>query len=348
MFRLPVKLGARAFSSQRTINWVLTHEPIALFQAAADEFTELVQERSHGELDVKVFTPVEYGEQIGLGRRATPLEVTERVATGELQMSQTYTTVLGQVSDRMWLLDLPFLFQSHEHASKVLDGSIGKQLLDELANNNLKGLGFTYSGGYRILSSTEHPITSIEDIQGVNVRTSDNPVVTKLFRELGAIPHPAPLQSIPTMTASGQIEAAESTWPRYWDMEHFEAQPIVNETSHSLFLTVLSMNLDFFRSLSQPLQNVVTSSAMDVAIMERTKSVKDGDAARATWKGRGGLVTSLSESEQARWHEASAAVYAEFGPRFGWDIINAIRAVADLPAIGNASVESVRSNKQAL
>ncbi len=44
-----------------TIRWVLTHDPIALFEEAARGFASTVAEESQGEMEVLVLTPKEYG-----------------------------------------------------------------------------------------------------------------------------------------------------------------------------------------------------------------------------------------------------------------------------------------------
>lgn len=310
--------------SATTINWVLTHEPIALFEEAARRFQQIVHDESDGELEVNVMTPTELGE----GVRVPPLEVAKQVARGELQMSQTYTVALGKLHERLWVLDLPFLFESHEHAAGVLDGAIGRELLDGLLPHGLRGLAFTYSGGYRIISSTGAPIRTVEDFAGLDVRTSDNPVVVELMKELGARPHPAPLQAIPSLTEAGTIQAAESTWPRYWDMEHYRAQSVVNETSHSLFLTALVINDEFFRGLPERLQQVLARAALTVAALERDKSVRDGAEARRAHEAAGGTVHTMSAAETERLARIAQAVHAKFGPVFGEDLVARIRSAA--------------------
>lgn len=310
--------------SRHTIHWVLTHDPIALFEEAARRFQSLVHELSDGQIEVRVQTPTEYGG----GRRVPAGEVMEKVASGELQMSQTYTTVLGKLAERLWALDLPFLFDSHEHAARVLDGPIGRELLNDLEPHGLHGLAFTYSGGYRILSSTSQAIRRLEDFRGLRLRTAENPVVTALFESLGAEPHPAPLQAIPELTEAGTIEAAETTWPRYWDMRHHEVQPVVNETSHSLFLTALVVNARFFESLSPELRSVIQRAALTMAQLEREKSVRDGLECRKAALEAGGTVVTLSRAESQRFERAARPIHERFAPKFGPDLLERIRAEA--------------------
>lgn len=311
-------------AAEHTIRWVLTHEPIALFEEAARRFCEIMREESGGRVEVSVMTPSEYGE----GTRMPPLEVAKHVAEGRIEMAQTYTTVLGKLADRLWALDMPFLFASHDHASEVLDGAIGRELLQELQPHGLRGLGFTYSGGYRIISTVERPIERIEDLRGLKLRTSDNPVVTTLFADLGAEVVPAPLWHIPQLTEAGRIDAGESTWPRYWDMGHHEIQTVVNETSHSLFLTALVVNEGFYQRLPEDLRELLHDAALRVARLEREKSVRDGVKAREACVAGGGEVITPSANELHRFEHATRYIHKRFAPRFGEDLLARIRQAA--------------------
>lgn len=317
-----------------TIRWVLTHEPIALFEDAAREFVDVVREESDGRIEVQVFTPSEYGE----GERVPPLEVARKVAAGELEMSQTYTTVLGQLHERLWALDLPLLFRDHEHATEVLDGEIGRELLAGLSPQGVRGLAFTYSGGYRILTTTGKTLDGLDDMEGLDVRTSNNPVVKDLFGQMGAHPHPGPLWDVPEMTRAGLVEAAESTWPRYWDMGHAELHPVVHETSHSLFLTAIVISEAFWAKLPSDLRDVLARAALRVAKHERDRSVAQGQVARREALEQGITVRSLPEAEMARLETLAREVRARFAPKFGESLIERIQA-AGRPDEAKAAVE---------
>lgn len=311
------------------IRWVLTHEPIALFEEAARHFRSFVEEASKGALRVEIKTPSDYGELLkGRPHRATPAEVIQDVIAGRLQMSQSYTSALGATHERLWTLELPFLFEDHQHAAQVLDGEIGRELLDGLLPHGLRGLAFTYSGGYRIISSTGHRIKRLEDFRGLRIRCAQNPVAEALFKRLGATAHPAPLQAIPELTERNQIDAAESTWPRYRDMGHHRVQPTVNDTAHSLFLTTLVINEAFFQSLHPTHRHILQAAALDTARLERERSVGDGEKARQLHLSEGQPVAELPLAERLRMMALVLPLHEEFAPRFGQSLISRIKARA--------------------
>jgi TRAP-type C4-dicarboxylate transport system substrate-binding protein len=66
-------------------------------------------------------------------------------------MSQMYTTWLAEKIDPdMLALEMPFIFEDHDHATRVLEGEVGETLLDKITEkSNVRGMAFTYSGGFR-------------------------------------------------------------------------------------------------------------------------------------------------------------------------------------------------------
>ena len=88
-------------------------------------------------------------------------------------MSQMYTTTLGEFNKDLFVLDMPFLFRSHEHAAQVLEGQIGQSLMAGLAkSSNIQGLAFTYSGGYRMIAATK-ALKTVDDFKDVRIRIAD-------------------------------------------------------------------------------------------------------------------------------------------------------------------------------
>ena len=56
----------------------------------------------------------------------------------------------------MLALDMPFIFEDHEHATRVLEGEVGEFLLDKITEkSNVRGMAFTYSGGFRNVLSNK-------------------------------------------------------------------------------------------------------------------------------------------------------------------------------------------------
>jgi TRAP-type transport system periplasmic protein len=56
----------------------------------------------------------------------------------------------------MLALDLPFVFADHDHATRVFEGEVGEELLNKITEtSNVRGMAFTYSGGFRNIVSNK-------------------------------------------------------------------------------------------------------------------------------------------------------------------------------------------------
>ena len=98
------------------LTWVLAHEPYDLFLRAAEKFSQEVNQKTNGAFEIEILGIQEYAEKynngVAVDNRTGLLDLLEN---GSIQLSQMYTTTLGQRSQDMFVLDLPFLFEGHDH-----------------------------------------------------------------------------------------------------------------------------------------------------------------------------------------------------------------------------------------
>jgi len=141
-----------------TIRWVIAHEPLDLFLRAAEDFQTFLNEaQSVEKIEVEVMTLSQYSAKYKNDETVTKHDLLDLMESGEIEMSQMYTTWLAEnYNHDMLALELPFLFENHEHATRVLEGEVGEYLLDKTTeNSNVRGMAFTYSGGFRNVLSNK-------------------------------------------------------------------------------------------------------------------------------------------------------------------------------------------------
>ncbi len=314
----------KAPETKKKIRWVLAHEPVDVFRRAAGAFSEQLSKASQGKLEVEVLTVNEYSGKYG-GGTFRQEDVIAYVSDGRIEMSQSYVSDLGRYNKDMLALELPYIFKSHDHAKKVLEGEVGGQLLAGLSTGNLKGLAFTYSGGYRILPATK-PVRKLEDFKGLRIRTSNNPVAMDTLRALGAQPVPMSLNDVPQAFQNGKIDAAESTYVRFYSMKQNRPGTVVNDTQHSLFLTSIVLNKTFWNGLTPAEQDMVRDAALVAARTERQESIDDIAITRGRCEKEGIQVVDLPESEKARIRQATAPLLLKYEKRFSAGLINKLQA----------------------
>ena len=312
--------------SKKHVKWVLAHEPIELFIRAAKVFAAEVNARAPEQLEIEVMTMSEYSQKYNGGVLVTKHELVDLLDSGKIEMSQTYTITLGKINKDFFALDLPFLFKDHEHASRVFEGDVGAGLLDSLQETKkIKGLAFTYSGGFRIIPGNE-PVARIEDLRGIKVRTSHSPVAIETFKTLGADVVPMELEELSENLGSANVAVGESTYPRVYALGHDKVSKVINHTEHSLFLTSILIGTDFWNTLSADLQAVVAESAKVAARYERVISIDDVAKTQARAEADGIEVIKMSKEEQARFAAETKVVYDKFENYFTAGLVKSIQS----------------------
>lgn len=309
----------------KNVKWVLAHEPIELFIRAANVFAEEVNDRAPGKLHIEVMTMSEYGAKYNNGIVPDKHSLVDLLDNDEIEMSQTYTITLGKLNKDFYALDLPFLFKDHDHATRVFESDIGTQLLDSLQKRkNVKGLAFTYSGGFRIIPGNE-PVSRIEDLRDMRVRTSYSPVAIETFKVLGADVVPMEIEELSENLGDETVTVGESTYPRVYALGQNKVSKVINHTEHSLFLTSILIGSNFWDSLTPELQTIVSEAAKNAARHERILSVEDVLATQSRAEADGIEVVKMSEDEKARFVDATKVIYSTFDNYFSPGLVEKIQ-----------------------
>ena len=307
------------------VKWVLAHEPIELFIRAAKVFANEVNAKAPGKLNIEVMTMSEYGQKYNNGVTPDKHSLVDLLDSGAIEMSQTYTITLGKINKDFYALDLPFLFKDHDHATRVFEGEVGASLLNSLQESKkVKGLAFTYSGGFRIIPGNE-AVSKIEDLRGVKLRTSFSPVAIETFKTLGADVVPMELEELTDNLGNANVTVGESTYPRIYALNQARVSNYINHTEHSLFLTSILVGTDFWNSLSPELQAIVSESAQVAARYERAISIDDVAHVQARAEADGIEVIRMSIEEQTRFADATKVVYSKFSNYFTPGLVEKIQ-----------------------
>lgn len=308
----------------KKICWVLAHEPFDLFLRAAEKFSSSVKEKTNCEIEIEVLGLTEYSERYLGGQHLDRYKIRELVDNGTIEMSQMYTTTLGLIDSDMFVLDMPFLFRDHEHAARILDGEIGKELMDSLAEkSNIKGLAFTYSGGFRAIIGNK-VIESIDDLKGMKVRVAHSPVAESTMKALGAEPIVIQIENLADALGDKIVDIGESTYPRIYSMRQNETASVINHTEHSLFLTTIIMNKKLWNSLTVEQQKIFEESAFEAAHIERAESLDDVIKTRKRAIEDGIKVVDLNQDTKNKLKTATEKVYLDLQDMFKPGLIDRI------------------------
>lgn len=294
------------------IRWILAHVPYDLFLRTANAFGEKVKELTHGKIEVEVLGKPEWEQKYNNGKFITNYDLVKLMESGEVEMTQLYSTTLGNFNKDYWALDMPYLFRDHDHASRVFDGPVGEGILKGLAETSgVKGLAFTYSGGYKMMASNKK-LTSILDLKGMIMRCGKSPVCYETFKVAGMVPVPKGVDLFAESVAANEVEGGEQTFPRYFRSKVNTVTNNVTITDHALFLTSIIISSKFWNSLTPAYQEIIKESVQVAAILEREESLIDGDLAKEKCYQVGINVNEWSENLKEEFKTVTTPVYDKF------------------------------------
>jgi TRAP-type C4-dicarboxylate transport system substrate-binding protein len=282
------------------LKWVIAHEPAYLFYRVAEDFAGIVNSKSKDHsIEIEILTAEEYNEKYSPAESITRHNLWKLLQDNTVQITQMQTTSLArQFNKQMHVFDLPYLFRDHDHAAEVLEGKIGTQLLNKFdESSRLKGLAYTYSGGFRLLP-VNRSVTSLGEIMGMPVRSGLAPQAIDTIQALGGIPVPADLEETQRLVREGEVMAAEYVTQRIIPDGGQEWIKTIINTEHSLFLTSIVVNVDWWNQLPADLQSIFMEAAVEAARNERDLSIKDGETSLETLKKDGVTMIDLSDAER--------------------------------------------------
>ncbi|WP_243614611.1 TRAP transporter substrate-binding protein [Shimia aestuarii] len=300
-------LGQPALAEIEEVNLRLAHvvNENDGFHAAATKFQELVAERSDGKITVEVFPNATLGDERTL---------LEGMQIGTIDMGVITNGPVSNFLEDIAVFEMPFLFPSAEKAYEVLDGPIGQELLDRLAEVNLKGLAYA-ERGFRNLTNSERAINTPADLEGLKVRVMENPVYIDTFRELGANAIPMAWTEALTAMQQGTIDGQENPVGVVHSFQLNETQTNMTMTRHTYAPAIIVMSLSVWNDLSEEAQDIVTQVAQEAAEYERQLNADLESKQLEELRASG--MTVIDDADLSAFSKAVAPVYDKYGQRFG-------------------------------
>lgn len=320
-------------TTPRKIRWLIAHQPQELFVRTAKAFSEELNKQCAGELEVEILTYPEYAAQYGSIDGLDAIEdyngdnldkgikaFWNALFNSEIEMSQIQVGQVGELHSDFHAIDLPFMFDNHEHVKEVLEGPIGQEMCSALGKKSgVTGLAFTYSGGYRVIGSNQ-PITTIEELEGLRIVVQNPLTLGTTIESMGgeAIAIPPNLWNKYDVLGNGTADAIETTYLRF-DGKH------ILKTNHSMFMTTIVVSNKFWDSLSEKQQAAFKDAALVASRREREWSVQDAETFEQNAVANGVTITEISKEDQEILKRKSQLTYIKTVGFFSPNLVSSIR-----------------------
>jgi tripartite ATP-independent transporter DctP family solute receptor len=284
-----------------------------MYSQGAQKFADLIKERTNGRIEITVYPD----GQLGKGER----ELLEALQQGTVDLYVGSTGPVGGFSQSMLIVDIPFLFRDYAHVDKVLDGPIGRQLLDDLEKANLKGLAF-WENGFRNLTNSKKPVKSPEDAKGLKIRTMENKVHITAWKAVGVIATPMAWAEVYGALQQKVVDGQENPVAVVYSSKLYEVQKYLSMTQHVYSPAPIIMSLKKWQALSKEDQDLFMKTALEVGPWQRKLGRDNEQKMLAELEQKN--MTVIRDIDKAAWQKAMQPAFEEFSKQFGKDKIDAI------------------------
>jgi tripartite ATP-independent transporter DctP family solute receptor len=265
-------------------------------------FAELVQQKSGGKMRVQTHGNATLGGDAA---------VINSLRGGTVDMTVVIPGLLTGMVKEYVLLDLPFLFTSYAEADAVLDGPVGKRLLEMLPDKGLIGLAY-WDHGFRIVTNSRRPITKVEDFSGMKIRVPQSNIFIETFTALGANAVPMPIPELYGALESKAVDGQENPYAAVEAIKFNEVQKYASATLHAYNPLVVIFSKPKWDKLTPAERAIVQEAANEAGAYERKVSREANEKSADSLAKKGMLINAVAPQEIARMRDKVQPVTDKF------------------------------------
>lgn len=264
---------------------------------AMDKFAELVEEKTDGEINLKMF----HGGVLG-----SQPDAIEQVRAGALAIGNFNLGPMGPTIPETNVVSLPFIFKDTDHMFRALNGEAGEKIAAGMEAKGLVPLAW-YDSGARSFYNSEKPINEPADVSGMKVRVMNNDLYSGMIEALGGNPSPMAFSEVYQSLKTGVVDGAENNWPSYESTGHFEVAGFYSLSQHLIIPECVCINADVWNSLDDEQKAAVKEAAQESAELQRELWAKRAAASREKVMASGVKFNEIPN--KAAFQEAMTPVY---------------------------------------
>ena len=216
---LPAIRPARAAVELRLTHPADTSHPVHI---EAEAMVKRIAERTNGQVKIAIFPNNALG---------SPVEAAQQTRLGAIDMMMLNPANIEALSKTIGVINIPYQFDSYEHAHKTLDVT-GRDWIAE----QLKIAGFAWISnlewGFRAVTNSRRPINQPADVQGLKIRVPPELAIKAAFEALGASTQTIAFQEVYLALANNVVDGQDNPVGTTFAAKFYEAQKHIALTRH--------------------------------------------------------------------------------------------------------------------
>jgi tripartite ATP-independent transporter DctP family solute receptor len=278
---------------------------------AMKQFAAAVEKATGGKVGVDVYSSATLGSE------------EKMLIAVQSGVQDLYLGALSPMAARkkeLQIFDFPFLFGTDAEAAAVLDGPVGRKLLDGLGDMNIQGLVWA-GGAFRNMSNSKRPIGTMADMKGLKVRVMQSPMALASFNAMGMNAVPMAFTEVYPALEIKALDGYEHPVVDMYANKMFEVQKYLTITNHVYTPVALLASKKWWASLSPDQQKAVQKVAEETRTFERAEELRQAAEVVGQLKAKGMSVTEMPAAELEKIRAAVQPVIDKNAETIGTDFV---------------------------
>ena len=185
-------------------------------------------------------------------------DMMQQTIDGTIQCTESSASSLNLFTNLTEAFQLPFLITDYETEWDALTSDAAQAIYDQIAEDvGLKIVGIS-ENGLRHFANNIRPITCMADLEGLKLRIAPSNMLTEAMEMMGAAPMTVGYNDVYSALQNKVVDGEEINITSVYAMKHYEQIKYISEIGMYPYPAFVTFNLDFWNSLTEEQQNIIT------------------------------------------------------------------------------------------
>ncbi|MGO4852318.1 TRAP transporter substrate-binding protein [Phaeovulum sp. W22_SRMD_FR3] len=233
------------------------------------KMAEILDASSNGAARIEVYDNAQLGDE---------MESIQGTQMGSVDIAVTANETLANFVPDLTVFSLPFLFQDAEQMDRALsDPAVVAAMQAALEDKGFHLLSVFSAGTRHVMTKT--PITKMEDMAGLKIRTMQNPAHVDTFKAFGANPTPLAYTELYGALETNVVDGAEAANTNFYAKKFYEVAPDWAMIGWLELVAPVIMGKAAYDALPPETQAELDAAGLEAGKFQR-KTYRDSDLAR--------------------------------------------------------------------
>lgn len=277
----------------------------------AEKMVRRIADRTNGQVKITLFPNNALG---------SPVETAQQTRLGAIDMILMNPANIESISKAVGVINIPYQFDSYEHAHRTLDTTARDWITQQLATAGFAWIA-NFEWGFRALSNSRRPVNTPADVQGLKLRVPPELAIKAAFEALGANTQTIAFQEVYLALANKTVDGQDNPIGTTFAAKFFEVQSHIALTRHIYASIMLAANPRAWQNKLDAAQRRIVSEEAATAGAAARKGVRDREEENIAAMQKAGVA--ITRPDVAPFRDKMAPAYETLRKSLGDDTWNA-------------------------